>query len=97
MPDELPDSRDPLDDAARRTTPAPEPRRRPDEPRLGQRQKAWLGMGAVLVALVLLTLLPDRRSIPTRRRRRRMRRPRREPAWTPDSPRSAWTRRCTSR
>jgi thiol-disulfide isomerase/thioredoxin len=26
---------------------------------LGQRQKAWLGMGAVLVALGLLTLMPD--------------------------------------
>ena len=29
------------------------------ESRLGQRQKAWLGMAAVAVALVLLTLMPE--------------------------------------
>ncbi len=35
-------------------SPVPEPGGAP----VGRRQKAWLGMGAVLVALVLLTLLP---------------------------------------
>ena len=34
------------------------PASEPDRAPLGRRQKAWLGMGAVLVALVLLTLLP---------------------------------------
>ena len=52
MPDELRQIPDPLEDAGTSVTP-PRPRGG-----LGQRQKAWLGMGAVLVALVLLTLLP---------------------------------------
>jgi thiol-disulfide isomerase/thioredoxin len=59
MPDNLRDTQDPLDDAS-----APVPATDPVEPTpaqtagLSQRQKAWLGMGAVLIALVLLTILP---------------------------------------
>lgn len=34
------------------------PASEPDRATVGRRQKAWLGMGAVLVALLLLTLLP---------------------------------------
>lgn len=51
MSDELRETPDPLTEAA---LPVP-----PPQPKggLGQRQKAWLGMGAVLVALVLLTLM----------------------------------------
>lgn len=45
-------------------SPAPSPERdspaaEPDLAPVGRRQKAWLGMGAVLVALVLLALLPE--------------------------------------
>jgi thiol-disulfide isomerase/thioredoxin len=59
MNDDLRDSHDPLDDAS-----APAAAPEPVEPApakkggLGQRQKAWLGMGAVLTALMLLTILP---------------------------------------
>ena len=55
MPDELRNSQDPVDPAVA----VPEA---PDAALptggLSQRQKAWLGMAAVLVALVLLTLMP---------------------------------------
>jgi len=50
-PDHTPDSAVP---AHASESPASEADRAP----VGHRQKAWLGMGAVLVALVLLTLLP---------------------------------------
>lgn len=41
------------------SVPLPEPSdSTPDEPRLGPRQKAWLGMIAVAAALTLLTLMP---------------------------------------
>jgi thiol-disulfide isomerase/thioredoxin len=59
MADELRDDPDPLGDA-----PSPLTSPEPPEPAvaqrggLSQRQKAWLGMGAVLTALVLLALLP---------------------------------------
>jgi thiol-disulfide isomerase/thioredoxin len=59
MTDELPDSQDTLEDAAAgRTTPPPVEPAAGKAGGLGQRQKAWLGMGAVLVALALLTLMP---------------------------------------
>jgi thiol-disulfide isomerase/thioredoxin len=60
MPDELNNSQDPVEESvAPVTAPAsPEPAAG-RKGGLGQRQKAWLGMGAVLVALVLLTLMPD--------------------------------------
>jgi thiol-disulfide isomerase/thioredoxin len=59
MKDDLRDTPDPPENAA-----SPATASEPLEPAvakkggLGQRQKAWLGMGAVLTALVLLTLLP---------------------------------------
>lgn len=55
---ELPDIPEPVPDVA---PPAPvsEPSAsEPDRTPSGRRRKAWLGMGAVLVALVLLALLP---------------------------------------
>jgi thiol-disulfide isomerase/thioredoxin len=58
MPDELRNSQDPLDAAADPTPPAPVEPATGHAGGLGQRQKAWLGMGAVLVALALLTLMP---------------------------------------
>ena len=39
-------------------TPVPDPPAKPPESGLSQKQKAWLGMAAVGVALVLLTLMP---------------------------------------
>ena len=51
IPDHAPDSPAP---GPAWESPASEPDRAP----VGRRQKAWLGMGAVLVALVLLTLMP---------------------------------------
>jgi len=63
MPDELHNSQDPMDTAAAPQSPetgAPDAGT-PAAGRtggLGQRQKAWLGMAAVLVALALLTLMP---------------------------------------
>ncbi len=62
MPNELPDVPDRLPDMAAPVA-APVPASEPQASELdlapsGRRQKAWLGMGAVLVALVLLTLLP---------------------------------------
>ena len=56
MPDEPHDVPDPPVD----TAPSPPADALPaNRGGLGQRQKAWLGMGAVLVALALLTLMPD--------------------------------------
>ena len=47
-------SPDPVPDTPASERPAPPPH----ESRLSQKQKAWLGMAAVGVALVLLTLMP---------------------------------------
>src|SRR5688572_33127592 len=55
MPDQLRDLPDLPENTASPLT-ADDPA--PPEGALGQRQKAWLGMGAVLTALVLLTRLP---------------------------------------
>ena len=102
MPDELrnplPNPEDPVDE-----TVAPVMAPAPPEPAAGktdglsQRQKAWLGMGAVLVALALLTLMPDGSIDPDAPP------PAANPAAAPLSgvdsglPPSAWTRRCISR
>jgi thiol-disulfide isomerase/thioredoxin len=56
MADELRDLPDLSDPTASPLTAEDPPA--PPKGGLGQRQKAWLGMGAVLTALVLLTLLP---------------------------------------
>jgi thiol-disulfide isomerase/thioredoxin len=56
MADDLRDVPDLPDPAASSLTEEDPPA--PPEGGLSQRQKAWLGMGAVLTALVLLTLLP---------------------------------------
>jgi len=59
MQNEPPDTPDRTPDSA---VPAPAGESQPSEPDrapVSRRQKAWLGMGAVLAALVLLTLLPD--------------------------------------
>ena len=59
MADDLRDIQDPLDEAS--APPAAPERAEPPPAKTGalsQRQKAWLGMGAVLTALVLLTILP---------------------------------------
>lgn len=58
MQDETPDIPDRLPDLASPTPGSDVPASDPDRSSVGRRQKAWLGMGAVLVALVLLTLLP---------------------------------------
>ena len=63
MPDELRDVPDPGEHPLSPSENSPslpvEPDASAGESRgLGQRQKAWLGMGAVVVALVLLTLFP---------------------------------------
>jgi len=64
MPDELrnplPSPDDPVDETvAPVLAPAPSGPAAGKTGGLSQRQKAWLGMGAVLVALALLTLMPD--------------------------------------
>jgi thiol-disulfide isomerase/thioredoxin len=59
MQNEPPHPPDPTPDSP---VPSPEfesPASEPDPAPVGRRQKAWLGMGAVLVALVLLALLPE--------------------------------------
>src|SRR5687768_1163395 len=60
MHDEPRDTHDPLDGAPGLVPPPPPG----NTGGLSQRQKAWLGMGAVLVALILLTLMPDGRIDP---------------------------------
>jgi thiol-disulfide isomerase/thioredoxin len=60
MPEESRHPQDPVEEtAAPVTAPAPPEPAAGTKSGLGQRQKAWLGMGAVVVALVLLTLMPD--------------------------------------
>ena len=49
---------DSVPDIARQTSMSDPPESSPAESRLSQKQKAWLGMAAVGVALVLLTLMP---------------------------------------
>ncbi|MSO83229.1 MAG: redoxin domain-containing protein [Acidobacteria bacterium] len=59
MQNDLPDHPPEIASPARTSEPqAPEPDPEPERVAQGRRQVAWLGMGAVLVALVLLTLLP---------------------------------------
>ena len=57
MQDEAPDIPDPIPDMASPAPASEPPASVPDPAPSGRRQKAWLGMGAVLVALVLLSLL----------------------------------------
>ena len=58
MENELPDIPDRIPDMASSAPVSGPPASEPDRTPSGRRQKAWLGMGAVLVALVLLTWLP---------------------------------------
>jgi thiol-disulfide isomerase/thioredoxin len=59
MPDELQNPAAPADPVVEADAPAIVDPEAAKKGSMGQRQKAWLGMGAVIVALVLLTLMPD--------------------------------------
>ena len=67
MPNELPDTPERIPDIAPPAAVFESQASESDQAPSRRRQKAWLGMGAVLVALVLLTLLPGPGTFDSRR------------------------------